>query len=268
VWNNISYALSEQDVQLERASQYADAAINALETQLRDVNLDNLRIQDAGAADLLYAVWDTKGWVEYKRGNLDVAERYIRAAWNARGGGEVAEHLGAMAEKHGNKEEAIRYYIDALAVDSPSVEARPRLTGLGVTGDLEPRIAAARAELKAQQVRKLNASGKGSGDFFVLATPSKTEQVKFVTGDAEIKALADTVRGADLGILFPDATSVRALRRGTVNCGTVPQPPKPKPTTKKPAKGAAPPSDPPVKPELVPGPCTIELLSDTIRSIN
>ena len=33
-------------MQLERATQYSDAAINAIETQLRDVNLDSLRLQD------------------------------------------------------------------------------------------------------------------------------------------------------------------------------------------------------------------------------
>jgi tetratricopeptide (TPR) repeat protein/transglutaminase-like putative cysteine protease len=267
VWNNIAYALSEQDVQLDRASQYSDAAINALETQLRDVNLDNLRMQDAAAADLLYAVWDTKGWVEFKRGNLDAAERYILAAWNARGAGEVAQHLGEIAEKRGMKDEAIRYYIAALAVDSPSMEARSRLAALGVTGDLESRISAARAEQKTQRTRKLSASGKGSGDFFVLATPAKTEQVKFVSGEPEVQALADSVKSADLGIVFPDASSVRALRRGTVSCGTFP-PPKPTPSAKKAAKGSAPSAAPPANRGLVSGPCTFELLSDTIRSIN
>ncbi len=77
-------------MQLERASQYSDAAINAVETQLRDVNLDNLRPQDIFTANLLYNVWDTKGWVEFKRGNLDVAERYIRASWDAKGNGDIA----------------------------------------------------------------------------------------------------------------------------------------------------------------------------------
>ena len=47
-WNNIAYSLSEQNVQLDRAQQYADSAINALDTQLRDVTLDNLRMQDLG----------------------------------------------------------------------------------------------------------------------------------------------------------------------------------------------------------------------------
>jgi len=276
VWNNIAYSLAEQNVQLDRANQYSDAAINALETQLRDVNLDTLRQQDLYTANLLYAVWDTKGWVEYKRGNLDTAERYITAAWEARGGGDVAEHLGEIAEKRGNRDEAIRYYTFSLTSESPSVDARSHLTALGVSGDLDGRVEKARTELSAMRTRKFNASGKGSGDFFVLASPGKNDQVKFVNGDADIKGLAGVVKSTDLGITFPEPTSVRVLRRGTVKCGTVPPLPmtKAKSGNKKSAKssdesGAAAKVEPPAKAELIPGPCTVELTaSDTVRSID
>jgi hypothetical protein len=266
-------------VQLERASQYSDAAINALETQLRDVNLDNLRLQDVFTANLLYAVWDTKGWVEYKRGNLDVAQRYIQAAWNDRGGGDVALHLGEIAEKRGSKDDAIRYYVYALTGLSPSVEARDRLAALGITSDLDARIEKARVELKAARTHKMGATGKGTGDFFVLASPSKNEQVKVVSGDADIKPLADVVKSTDLGIAFPDPLSVRALRRGTVMCGTTPPPPatKNKPAKRGNGKNAtdpayqanADPSKVVTKPELVPGPCSVELVpSEEVRSVD
>ena len=276
VWNNIAYSLAQQNVQLDRASQYSDAAINSIETQLRDVNLDSLRMQDIANANLLYDVWDTKGWVEFQRGNLDIAERYVRAAWEAIGNGEASLHLGEIAEKRGNKDDAIRYYAMALAAQSPSVEARSRLAALGVTGDLDSRLEKARAELNAVRTRKLNASGKGRGDFFVLASPTKNDQVKFVSGDAEIKALADVVKSTNLDIKFPDPSSVRALRRGTVTCGTAPPPPatKGKAASKKPAKGKAPPpadskTPPPAKPELLPGPCSVEFLtSDAVRSVD
>jgi tetratricopeptide (TPR) repeat protein/transglutaminase-like putative cysteine protease len=275
VWNNIAYSLAEQNVQLERASQYADAAINALETQLRDVNLDTLRQQDLFTANLLYSVWDTKGWVEYKRGNLEAAQRYIRAARTATGSGEVNLHLGELAEKNGNKDEAIRYYLFALTGQAPSAEARDKLAALGVTGDLDARVANASQELKALRTRKLNASGKGSGDFFVLASPAKNEQVKFISGDTDIKALSEVVKAADLGIVFPETSSVRALRRGTVNCGTLPPPPasKAKPPAKKGAKADAASTEPKAaaasKSDLVPGPCTVQLVpSDEVRSID
>ena len=173
---------------------------------------------------LLYNVWDTKGWVEYQRGNLDVAERYIRAAWEATGSGNICEHLGEIYEKRGNKDEAIHYYVLSLAGESPSDEARKRLAALGVTGDLDSRIEKGRAELLAMRTRKLSASGKGTGDFFVLVSPAKNDQVKFVSGDAEIKALTDVVKSTNLDIKFPSPTSVRELRRGTVTCGTLPPP--------------------------------------------
>ena len=275
VWNNIAYSLAEQNVQLDRANQYSDAAINAIETQLRDVNLDNLRLQDIFTANLLYNVWDTKGWVEFQRGNLDAAERYIRAAWEATGSGNICEHLGEIYEKRGGKEEAIHYYILSLVGQSPSVEARPRLAALGVSGDLDDRIEKGRVEMQARRIYQLNASGKGTGDFFVLASPTKNDQVKFVNGDAEIKAMTDLVKSTSLDIKFPDPSSVRALRRGTVTCGTAPVPPATngKAAGKKGTKENPPPADATgdslAKPGLLPGPCSVELLfSESVRSID
>ena len=277
VWNNIAYSLAEQNVQLERASQYSDTAINSIETQLRDINLDSLRLQDVFTANLLYNVWDTKGWVEYKRGNLDLAERYIRAAWEANGNGNIAEHLGEIAEKRGNKDEATRYYLFALTGASPSVEARDRLAALGVTSDVDSRVDKAQGELQALRTRKLAATGKGTGDFFVLASPTKNDQVKFVSGDAAIKGLTDVVKSADLSILFPETSSARALRRGTVTCGTMPPLlPKGKSAKKGGGKGGAgkddklaDTSESLAKPQLVPGPCSVELLpADVVRSVD
>ena len=164
----------------------------------------------------------------------------------------------------------------SLVGQSPSDEARRRLAALGVTGDLDSRIEKGRAEIKALRTRKLDATGKGTGDFFALVSPAKNDQIKFVSGDKEIKALADLVKATNLDIRFPDPASVRVLRRGTVTCGTLPPPPvtKGKSANKKGAKGKTPAAgtaktEPPAKPELLPGPCTVELLfSDAVRSVD
>jgi hypothetical protein len=139
---------------------------------------------------------------------------------------------------------------------------------------LESRIEKGRSELLAMRTRKLDASGKGKGDFFVLASPAKNDQVKFVSGDSEIRALADVVKSTNLDIKFPNASSVRVLRRGTVTCGTLPPPPvaKGKASSKKGSQGKATASskvEPAAKPELLPGPCSVELLfSDAVRSVD
>lgn len=218
-WNNIAYSLSEQNVQLDRATQYADTAINAIETQLRDLSLDNLRRENLGTVELLFSVWDTKGWIEYKRGNADVAEKYILPAWLAGGSGDEAEHLGEMAEKSGKRDLAIHYYLLALATERPSIEARNRLQALGVK-DIDAKTAKARPDLARDRTVSLNKSDKGTAEFYLLVSPGKVEQVKFIKGDDNLKSMADVLQKTDVGMKFPPNTQAHVVRRAVVQCGT------------------------------------------------
>jgi len=218
-WNNISYSLSEQNVQLDRAEKYADAAINSLETQLRDVNLDNLRMGDLGATQLLFAVWDTRGWVDYKRGDSDTAEKYIAPAWDAAATGDEAEHLGEIYEKRGKREQAIQYYLLALVAESASPDARAKLTALGVK-DIDSKLQGARAGLPGQQTVPLNKIDKGTAEFFLLVSPAKVEQVKFIKGDDNLKGMTEVLQTASVGMKFPPQSQAHVVRRAVVKCGT------------------------------------------------
>jgi tetratricopeptide (TPR) repeat protein len=238
-WNNIAYALSEQDVQLDRAARYADAAINALETQLRDLNLDNLRMQDLGAASLLFSVWDTRGWIDFQQGDIDSAEKNIVAAWEAEGGADEAEHLGEIYEKRGDRDKATNYYVLSLVVERPSPVARAKLTALGVK-DIDQRVATARPKLEEHRNKvSLSKSDKGTAEFYLLLSPGKVEQVKFIKGDDNLKSLADTLQKTDVGMKFPPQSQARVVRRAVVRCGSA-----------------------------APGPCTAELVpSSEVRSL-
>ncbi len=266
-WNNIAYSLAEQNVQLDRADKYADAAINAMQTQLRDVKLDNLRFQDLAAALFLYNIWDTKGWVEFKRGDLDLAEQYLKAAWQASGSGTEGEHLGEIYEKQGKREQAIRMYVDSLAGDPPSDTARARLSALGVSKGVDPKVEEARHELQRQRTTLLKASGKGKAEFFLLISPAKVEQVKFIKGSDGLKSLAEVLEKTDLGIKFPAGAEVRVVRRGVVTCGAPSASPPPAgPSGKEKAPTAA------IGSQESPGPaqpCSIELLpAEFVRTLD
>ncbi len=238
-WNNIAYSLSQQNTQLDRAGKYSDAAINAVETQMRDINLDKLRMQDLATANFLFNAWDTKGWIEFKRGNSEAAEAFILPAFLASGRGDEAEHLGEIYEKLGKREEAIRYYTFSLISESPSSDARPRLQALGVK-DIDSRMTAARLELPKLRSVSLSQSAKGTAEFFLLISPGKVEQVKFITGDDELKSFTETLQKADLKMKFPPDTQVQAVRRAVLHCGST-----------------------------APGPCTLELVpSAEARSLN
>jgi tetratricopeptide (TPR) repeat protein len=237
-WNNIAYSLSEQDVQLDRAGKYADSAINAVETQLRDISLDNLRMQDLGTTQLLFAMWDTRGWVDFKRGELNSAEQYILPAWQAGGTGDEAEHLGEIYEKLGKRDQAIHYYVLSLAAENASPDARSRLTALGVK-DIDVRVAQARPEMQKALTKPLNKSDKGTAEFYLLVSPGKVEQVKFIKGDENLKSFAEILQKTDVGMKFPPQAQAHVVRRAIVRCGTT-----------------------------VPGPCTLELIpTSKVRSL-
>jgi tetratricopeptide (TPR) repeat protein/transglutaminase-like putative cysteine protease len=238
IWNNIAYSLAEQNVQLDRATTYADSATNALETQLHDINLDNLRMQDLGTTQLMFSVWDTKGWIDFKRGDIDGAEKYIVAAWQAGGTGDEAEHLGEIYEKRGKHDQAIDYYLLALVAEDASPDARAKLMALGVT-DIDKRMTGARVEYEHRPAVSLNKSDKGTAEFYLLVSPGKVEQVKFIKGDDTLKSLADVLQKTDVGMKFPPQTQARVVRRAVVHCGST-----------------------------SPGPCTVELIpSAEVRAL-
>jgi tetratricopeptide (TPR) repeat protein/transglutaminase-like putative cysteine protease len=265
-WNNIAYSLAEQNVQLDRADKYADAAINSLQTQLRDVKLDNLRFQDLAAAQFLYNIWDTKGWIEFKRGDLDLAEQYINAAWQASGGGNIGEHLAEIYEKQGKDEQAIRAYISSLAGDPPSDSARARLDALGASKGIEHKVEEARRELQRQRTTALQTSGKGSAEFFLLISPAKVEQAKFIKGSEGLKTLSDVLEKADVGMKFPASAEVRVVRRAVVTCGTVASASAAGASGKGKAPAAAVASQESQGPA---GPCSLELRpAESVRTLN
>ena len=151
------------------------------------------------------------------------------------------------------------------------MEARAKLAALGVTEGIDSRVEKARAEEKiANPEVERNREGKRR---LLRAGRSRRQSAGEVRQRRPVdRGLADVVKADNLGIVFPDPSSVRALRRGTVTCGATP-PPKAKASAKKAVKNKearvqrrrlVPP-----KPELLPGPCTVELIpSDNVRTVD
>jgi len=253
VWNNVAYSMAEQDTELKRANGYADAAIGALETQLRDVSLANLRFPDVMNSQLLFNLWDTKGWVLFKMGETDSALAFIEAAWQGTQSGAVAEHLGDIAQKKGQREQAVHYYVRSLASESPSFTSRDKLKDLGVTGGtLDGMIAKARKDLVSERTNKLDAVQTGTADFFLLVGPGKIEDVKFVKGEDSLKSLTEMLKNVTAPMKFPPSSKVHVVRRVRLTCG------KGSPSKANENSGPA-----------LPGPCSLEWIpAGEVRSVD
>src|SRR6185437_12315546 len=122
VWNNIAYQLSLKNAHLDRAQQYAESAVTAVANASRNLSLDQLSDRDLLIASNLDANWGTLGWVYFARGDLNKAEKYVKAAWVLGQHGEVGDHLAQIYQKVGHKDDAIRTYAQCLSGIRPIPE--------------------------------------------------------------------------------------------------------------------------------------------------
>jgi tetratricopeptide (TPR) repeat protein len=77
-------------------------------------------------------ITDSLGWVEYRLGNLDEAERLLRRAWTARPDTEIGAHLGEVLWAKGQHDEARRIWRQARARDDGNEVLRETLARLQV----------------------------------------------------------------------------------------------------------------------------------------
>jgi tetratricopeptide (TPR) repeat protein len=225
VWNNIAYQLSLKNAHLDKAQQYAESAVAATAAALRNLSLDQLSQRDLALVPSLIAYWDTLGWVYYSEGNLDKAEKYVKAAWLLGQHGEVGDHLGQIYEKRGEKEKAIHTYALSLSGLRPIPETRGRLAGLvGGENQVDAIVSKYHDELQAMRTMKLadRPTLTGSAESFVLLSGGNSgasvDGVKLVSGEQKLRSFDEALRHLRFSLSFPDETPTKILRRGVLSC--------------------------------------------------
>ena len=228
VLNDIAYFLAVKGVQLDKALQYAESAVTSMANSLRNVEASNLTIEDLQNVAALAAYWDTLGWVYFQKGDLDAAERYLRAAWILQQHSEVGHHVGMVAEKRGKKHEAIRLYAEGVVAERVMPEARESLLKLISADAVETVLETARKELPLYNRLELGAlmpdlKAPAEAEFFVVIAPDSSRNaqivdVKFIKGVDSLKPLAAKLKSARLPLVFPDSSPTKIVRRGSLLC--------------------------------------------------
>jgi tetratricopeptide (TPR) repeat protein len=187
----------------------------------------------------LGVLWDTLGWVHYQKGDVDTAEKYIRAAWELDQRGDAADHLARIYEKRGKKDQAIQLFALALAAPHSDSETRARLTLLlGGNAQIDALVDQAKPALTklrtfpagsfskstagSAEPAGSSSTGNSQAEFLLVFSPGQTkasvDAVQFVNGDAQLKQFADRLRSLDYGAMFPDTAAIKTIRRGTLSC--------------------------------------------------
>jgi tetratricopeptide (TPR) repeat protein len=228
VLNDIAYYLAVKGVQLDKALQYAESAVTSVANNLRNVEAGNLTIDDLRYVASLAAYWDTLGWVYFQKGDLDAAEKYLKAAWVLQQHSEVAHHVGMVAEKRGNKTEAIRLYAQGAVADRMMPEARESLLKLTSADSVEKLLQTAKSELPGynrltlgQLAPELKAPAEA--EFYLVIAPdaarnAQVVDVKFIKGTESFKPLASQLKSVKYPLVFPDSSPTKIVRRGALLC--------------------------------------------------
>jgi len=227
-WNGVAYYLAVNNVQLEKAQQYAESAVTAISTALRNVDLQNLTLDDLGDVSLISAYWDTLGWVHFQKGEIDLAEKYIAAAWSLEKQSEVAYHLGRIAEQRGNTEQAIALYAQATVAIRPVPEAEENLIKLAGKEKVPALMNTAKEELPKLLRLELgvllpNPTETTEAEFYVTFVPdasrnAQTAEVKFIRGSEKLKTIGPQLKSLRYNFVFPGDSPTKLIRRGSVVC--------------------------------------------------
>ena len=234
VLNDIAYFLAVKGVQLDKALQYAESAVTSVANNLRNVEAANLTVEDLRNVASLAAYWDTLGWVYYQKGDLDAAEKYLKAAWVLQQHSEVGHHVGAIAEKRGNKAEAIRLYAQGAVAERVMPEARESLLKLTSAASVEKLLETARTELPSYKKIELgalpnfgtlapNLKDRAEAEFYLVFAPdashnAQVAEVRFIKGAESLKPFASQLKTVKYQLVFPDSSPTKIVRRGALVC--------------------------------------------------
>ncbi len=222
--NDVAYTLAENNLQLNDALRYAQKAVAAIESDTAAISLDGLSLKDVQTVPVLAAAWDTLGWVHFRLGQFDEAEKYLSAGWNLTQDPVIADHLGQVYQKQGKKHQAAVAYSRAIAAGHAPAETEGRLETLRAGGKPQPGEQVDALTLQNLRMLKLEKfAGKpkkhASAEFFLLIGPGpKITGAKFISGSEELRDAGNTLAAAKVDVLFPDDHPVQILRRGILDC--------------------------------------------------
>ena len=222
ILNDAAYELANNNVELDLAEKSVRKALDAQTAESAQWTLDGDAKAQAAKSSSLCASWDTLGWVLFRKGKLDEAEGYVRAAWLNDGHPEVGLHLGQIEEAKGDKRAALDTYQFAQATQyraSPDVldELKHRIDALQKSGvTLHDVLALSKMkQLKADDSDHV----KGIADYEILISADRVVEVR-PTPDAatRIEKGIERVQGISFKGWTPPGSTAKVRMRGLLNC--------------------------------------------------
>ena len=227
--NDAAYELADAGLELPLDEQTVQTALAQMEAETRTWTLDESAQVLRQRTRQLQATWDTMGWVYFRDGKLDEADRYIRASWSGRQDAEVGKHLGEIAEARGDKTAALKDYDLAI-------ETIPKIDGMGVHAGPRPEDKELLAKAEALRERGVRTTvmtpqttlqelrriplGKGKdgvAEYKLLVSAAGIERLE-PAGAKTVPEADARLKQANFGALLPAGSQAKLVLMGMVKC--------------------------------------------------
>lgn len=162
--------------------------------------------------------WARLGWADILKQRQVEGIRYLEAAWNLSQSSAVANRLARIYEHGGDPAGARRLLALAVAAGGADAQdSRARLEKLG--GHIDTSKSSEELTL-ARTAKIKGVKGKsGRADFLLTFDGNSTpDRVEFREGDTSLRQLEEPLLRTQYPISFPDVSSVKIVRRGTLTC--------------------------------------------------
>jgi tetratricopeptide (TPR) repeat protein len=231
VLNDAAYELGKAGIELQRAEKASRQAVEDLTEESASWVVSATTKEQQSKQELLISAWDTLGWILYREGKIDEADRYIRAAWNNEQTPDVGLHLGELEEKRGNNKAALDLYEMSLAPLIQRTKSMP--SSARVRRELQEHADSLKKEGVVSRMRDPSAAlqrqrtiplgpwkgRNGSAEYtFVLEQNKPGDLQETSQGSSGITNATSMIRKARLERWTPEGSQARLLRKATLNC--------------------------------------------------
>jgi len=230
-------AALKSDIDPAQTENDAQQVLYDIGGQFDSGEFDRLGPSVFSAMRLVALGWARMGWAKYLKGENLAAMQFLNSAWLLSQSGTVANRLGQVLEKQEQHDKARHMFALAVAAGGSDVlDSRERLGKLvadanilqataSVPAAVEKETAQATMELAQSRTVKLVAitsalkNKTASARFNLVFDGSpRPERAEFVEGDESLRSAGEQLREKDFPVRFPDASSIKIVRRGQVRC--------------------------------------------------
>jgi hypothetical protein len=198
------------------------------------ISPDTANLADFHLVGALASDWSTLGWIKFRMGDAETAEKYLLAAWRLKQAPSIGERLAEVYEKLGKQTQAAKVCLMALAASDHSAPNEKLSKELEHLRPFLPKLASgsnrsdwSEGDLALSAMRTIHISlhprlPNSSGSFarFVISftSSSKPDKVVFESGAEGLRDAIPAITAATYLQTVPDNTPVRIVRRASLSC--------------------------------------------------